>query len=178
MLRQPERLRISHKRNLVLWRCALFVFPFLGNLLAFVRAPNWFAAVSLFIFGSLWLILLYLNFVRWYVVVDELGISYLARRLGAVLPWSQIEACARKSENGRRNLRIFLRQGAETMPTAVQTPNGAADIFTRYIEHLLVKPGAENYFDIDFNLAEKPEQSLEEAFQACLAWIAATRKRA
>jgi len=38
-----------------------------------------------------------------------------------------------------------------------------------------MKPGAENYFDIDFNLAEKPEQSLEQAFQACAGWIAETR---
>jgi hypothetical protein len=113
---RPEKLLVSHKRNLVLWRCTLFVFPFLGNLLAFIRAPNGFTAVSLFIFGSLWLILIYLNFSRWYVVIDQAGLSYLARSLGAVLPWSQIEACACKSENGRRSLRIFLRQDVETAP--------------------------------------------------------------
>ena len=104
--------------------------------------------------------------------MDGSGLSWAFRR--ARLPWLQIEACAFRSDNGRRILRIFRR--ARTKRTlAIGDPQDVAGSFlTRSFASLTTKLRIPDYFDIDFNVAENPEQSLEKAFRACAAWIAAT----
>ncbi|MGA2043775.1 MAG: hypothetical protein ABSG83_10415 [Roseiarcus sp.] len=43
------------------------------------------------------------------------------------------------------------------------------------VSALRAKLGSSNHFDIDFSLADQPQQSLQKAFAACAAWIVATR---
>jgi hypothetical protein len=108
---------------------------------------------------------------RKYVIFNEAGV-WVSKRPGGVLPWSYVEACASKNERGLRILRLFPR--AEAPPAAWPKKAEPAQ-WGRSRARLIKVDHVEPHFDIDFSLAEEPEQSLANAFAACVSWIAAKR---
>lgn len=132
-----------------------------------------------------------------FVRMDDAGLTWVWRGDLATMPWSRIAACASKNEDGRRILRFFLRGKAEAAPTArlplvaggpvpsrFRAPAGwrgeppqsiARAQPSRFRAPIRLPPPKQAYLDIDFSLAREPEKSLNKAFAACAAWIAATR---
>jgi hypothetical protein len=155
------------------WLCLISYLP----IMYFVEDPNWQIAAILCLLGFLCVLRLLVGFFRTFVVIDDKGVSWLASSglETSRCEWRQIEACACKNESGQRILRIFLRQSAEKTPTD-HSQDVAAPASTRYIAPLVIKPWGRKYMDINFNLAEKPEQSLDIALQACARWIIAMRE--
>jgi hypothetical protein len=92
---------------------------------------------------------------RPFMALDVSGLSCIWKDRGAVTPWPQIVACSCKNDGARTLLRIY--------PKRAQPPRS------------LSFSNREDHFDIDFALAHDPRQSLDEAFRACVKWIAATR---
>jgi hypothetical protein len=162
----PEKLLIarSWKSFLAqLWPIAftLFVFALGGG--------DWrFDVIFALIMSSSWMSRLFGGFFRTFVVMDDLGVSWITAPWPEPFrcEWREIEACARKNQDGRRILRFFLCRKTEGTPSG-DPPGFRAPL--RVPEHLIAEA---NYFDIDFDFADKPEESVETAFQACAGWIA------
>jgi hypothetical protein len=132
------------------------------------------------LFGVLVLRQLYEDLSQPYIVVDDSSISwgssifwYVGRRY---VPWSQIEACACKNEKSRRILRIFLRKAPEKTPSSADEQDVATSFLARAAARRMLKSKRETIVDIDFACAHKPEQSLDQAFQACAGHVAAARE--
>lgn len=171
---RPEKLVILRSWISTLAQFLPFLLLWIGYQ-RFTNAPKWFDAIGLFFTGVWCLNVLYFGFSRQYVVIDDSGVRRtlpLSRRR-----WSQIEACACRNEKGQRILRIFLLQDTAKTPPPADCQEIMAAASARNPSSHVKSAMAESYFDIDFNLAERPQQSLEKAFQTCVGFIAATRAR-
>jgi hypothetical protein len=176
--------------KLVFWRSSRsfwdrFFQPFLtllGVLLPFFASkPDLFTFTLLCAWASVCLYLLFEGFSWRFVVIDDSGISWFFGRRRDKMLWSQVDACAYRNENGRRILRIFPRPGTNSFVSRDDARNLTP--LKRILALHAKKFGLansidinfDNSIDIDFELADKPEQSLERAFQTCVKCIVAMR---
>jgi hypothetical protein len=178
MLHHPDKLIIYSSRIPLLARFSPFAMV-LFAMMFLVESPTsqpWLKISMLFVFSFFCWRQSSLGVFRPYVIIGDSGVSW-STPLGitpSLCPWSQIEACARVNETDRRILRIFVAPETTRIPTITDQRIIAPLVFMRCLAPLLTKPNSRDYFDIDFDLADKPEQSLETAYHACAGWITAT----
>lgn len=151
MIATPDKLEFRQHWILFLVRIWAPVF-ILYSFGTFSRWPNWKDILWIMALG--WIFVWPMRHGRTRIVIDKNGIAWGGSR--SFVPWSRILACACKNDNKARTLRIFQR-----WPDAAVSAISQAE--------------AKYYFDISFDEVGKPNASLAKAFDACVAWIAATR---
>jgi hypothetical protein len=156
----------------------------------FARALSWIEHEQLIdskvllcltgLFGVLVLRQLYEDLSQPYIVVDDSSISWASSIFWHVgrryFPWSQIEACACKNEKSRRILRIFLRKAPDKTPPSAVEEDVTRSFLVRARAAARRMSKSRTIVDIDFGYAHEPEQSLDQAFQACAGHVAAARE--